>query len=271
MNATDIFLEYLEKRQPEFEAELINDTVIFEAKPVVKKGVSHQQKLGLAFLIIALGGLIAAFSPIITIEAKYQLTSIKDSFIGSIRSVFAKEELVEQSEAKPTLTYDPMKANDGSTILPINTDFAIIVPKLGINATVIPGVNPSEKKAYTEALKKGVAHASTSFYPNENGATYLFSHSTNYEWFVEDLNAIFYLLKDLEEGDLIVILYMGHRYTYEMRSQKIVSPRDITYLQPISNRRMLILQTCWPPGTVSKRMLIFADLIDERPYIPTSN
>jgi len=233
--------------------------------------LTFSQKIGLALMLIALGGMLAAFYPILSLELGYRTQNFKNSTINWIVGVLAQEStsrVVFDKKSAPTIAYDPLKSPDGSKILPVNTDFAILIPKLNINSTVIAGVNPSQKAAYTEALKKGVAHSATSFYPNENGAVYLFSHSTNYEWFVKDLNAVFYLVKDLEPGDPIVVIYLGHRYTYEMRDKQIVAPTDLTYLQPIPNQKTLILQTCWPPGTVSKRLLIFADLVDERPYLP---
>lgn len=236
---------------------------------ISKRRTSPRQKLGILLVFISLGALVAAFSPIILSELNFRYDLAKSSVVVKIKQAFAREKAPNPLKADTSgITYNPMKTADGSTVLPVNTDFAIVIPKLGINSPVVAGVNPGEKKSYTEALKKGVAHASTSFYPNENGAVYLFSHSTNYEWFVRDLNAIFYLIKDLEPKDPIVLIYMGHRYTYEMRDKKIVSSRDITYLQPIPNQRTLILQTCYPPGTTFKRLLLFADLVDERPYIP---
>lgn len=160
--------------------------------------------------------------------------------------------------------FNPLVTPDGKTITPVNTEFSIVVPKVGINSAVIAGVNPLKPAEYTKALQQGVAHASTSYLPDQPGTTYLFSHSTNYEWFVKDLNAVFYHLKNLEEGDVIVLFYKGKRYTYKYRSQQVVSPKDISYLVPQTGNKQLILQTCWPPGSVAQRLLIFADLIDEQ-------
>lgn len=228
-----------------------------------QKRLPIRQLIGIILLFVALGAFVSAFSPIIFSELNFR-------FDTAIALLFAQEKkpeiTVKTDESK--ITYNPLANQNGTTVLPINTDFAIIIPKLGINSPVVAGVNPGSWASYTEALKKGVAHSASSFYPNENGAVYLFSHSTNYEWFVRDLNAIFYLIKDLEPKDPIVIIYMGHRYTYEMRDKKIVSSKDLTYLQPIPGQKRLILQTCYPPGTTLKRLLLFADLVDERPYVP---
>ena len=74
------------------------------------------------------------------------------------------------------------------------------------------------------------------------------------------------MIKNLKEGDLVVVMYMGDRYTYKIRETKVVSRREVAYLKPQTGVRNLILQTCWPPGTNSKRMLIFADFVEVKHY-----
>lgn len=106
-----------------------------------------------------------------------------------------------------------------------------------MNANVIPGVDPSSKAGYIDALLAGVAHANTSFFPDQDGTVYLFSHSTNYDWFVKDLNAVFYLVKNLEADDVIVVLYKNKRYTYKITSKKVVSPKNISYLIPYAGKK----------------------------------
>jgi sortase A len=162
------------------------------------------------------------------------------------------------------VVFNPLVTPDGGSIQPINTEFSLIVPKIGINAAVIPAVNPATPGEYLAALEKGIAHASTSYFPDEDGTVYLFSHSTNYDWFVDDLNAVFYLLKNLETGDLIVLFYKGERYTYRLKDKRVVAPTEVSYLVPQSGAKRLILQTCWPPGSTTERLLIFADLVEEQ-------
>jgi sortase A len=154
------------------------------------------------------------------------------------------------------VVFNPLVAADGSVITPVNRDFSLVIPAIGVNARVLPNVDPTH---YTQALLQGVAHASTSFLPDGNGTVYLFSHSTNYDWYVRDLNAIFYLLKNLKEGDLIVIIYKDKEYTYRLRETRVVAPTEVSYLIPRTDKKSLILQTCWPPGSTSQRLLLFAD------------
>lgn len=214
-------------------------------------------KLGMALSVVALGGMIGPFIPEIRLESSQMVRVGKQEIVKKI-------DPPKELPASVPVIFDPLRSLDGSSIIePVNKDFSIIVPKIGINAPVIANVDPSNTAAYSKALLAGVAHANTSFTPDQDGTTYLFSHSTNYDWFVEDLNAVFYHLKNLETGDLIVLFYKGKRYTYKMTDKKVVNPKDITYLYPEAGKKQLILQTCWPPGSTDQRMLLFADLVEE--------
>lgn len=214
------------------------------------------QTIGFGIVAIALGGVFRSLIPSLQLELSYYLPRI----VTSVSSIWVKP--APPLPASVPTVFTPLLDDSDNEIIPSDMNFSIIVPKVGINAAVIPAVDPTNPREYDEALVKGVAHASTSFFPNENGAVYLFSHSTNYEWFVKDLNAVFYLMKNLEAGDLVILIYKGTRYTYKLTEKRVVAPDDISYIAPIKGKRMLILQTCWPPGSTTERLLVFADLID---------
>jgi LPXTG-site transpeptidase (sortase) family protein len=214
------------------------------------------QQIGFALLVLALGGIAGPLIPVARLEASY----------------WSKQAAVAvQPPPVPVITHfpsitpkapPPLLATDGSLITPVNRDFSLVIPKIGVNAPVIANVDPTSPTTYDSALLAGVAHASTSFTPDQNGTVYLFSHSTNYDWFVKDLNAVFYLLKNLTTGDTVGVFYKGKQYTYIIRETKIVGARDYEYLVPVVGQKRLILETCWPPGTVSKRLLVFADPVE---------
>lgn len=197
---------------------------------IVKPKQTHPWARGLGFvmLAIALGGFLGPFIPAMRLETSYAVAQVL-----------------------PTATPAPRV---------FTNEFRLLIPKIGVNAPVIANVDPTKPETYDAALLQGVAHSSTSFLPDQDGTVYLFSHSTNYDWFVKDLNAVFYLLKNLEAGDSIEIKYHGKLYTYIIRRKKIVSPRDISYLVPTVGKKSLILETCWPPGSTAERLLVFADL-----------
>jgi LPXTG-site transpeptidase (sortase) family protein len=210
--------------------------------------------IGAALVVIALIGGTIPILPKATLEAKYQLSKIQDTKI--------KNEQAHLPLSVP-LVFTPLVGPDGQKITPVNTDFSLIIPKLGINSPVISGVDPFVAKDYTAALEIGVAQSKTSYLPDQDGAVYLFSHSTNYAWYVKDMNAVFYQIKDLEPGDKVILFYKGKQYTYQFINKTVTSPADTTYLLPITGKKMLILQTCWPPGSTTERLLIFADLVED--------
>ncbi|OGG02544.1 hypothetical protein A2Z33_01985 [Candidatus Gottesmanbacteria bacterium RBG_16_52_11] len=218
---------------------------------------------GIALVAASLVGLMLPKVSKIRLETGYRTSEAREALHAILNPVKPLPPAVP-------MVLNPLIAPDGTPIVPVNRDFAIIVPAIGINAPVIAGVDPADTKDYNVALKTGVAHASTSMTPDQTGTVYLFSHSTNYEWFVKNLNAVFYLLKNLEEGQLVVVYYKGVRYTYAMREKRIVKPTKTAYLLPDTRKKSLILQTCWPPGSTRERMLIFADLIEEYSELTTS-
>ena len=146
---------------------------------------------------------------------------------------------------------------------PVDTDFGIVIPKIAANARVISAVDASNQREYLSSLQKGVAHASGTSFPGENGHIYLFAHSTDYFWNVGTYNAVFYLLYKLGQEDEIDLFYQGRRYVYKVTETKIVSPREVQYLTRKTDDEFLTLQTCWPPGTTLKRLLVFAKRVAE--------
>lgn len=143
-------------------------------------------------------------------------------------------------------------------LIPEDPNFSIVVPKIGANAKILSNIDPANEKVYLEALKYGVAHAQGTAFPGEGGHVFLFAHSTDYIWNVGYYNAVFYLLYKLEKEDEVNIFYQGQRYVYRIIDKTVVDPSQVEYLTRKSNREFLTLQTCWPPGTTLKRLLIFA-------------
>lgn len=143
-------------------------------------------------------------------------------------------------------------------LTPQDTNFGIIIPKVGANSRVIPNVDASEESIYLDALNKGVAHTLGTAFPGENGHIFLFAHSTDYFWNIGSYNAVFYLLYKLESGDEIDLFYKGQRYVYTVIGKQIVNPSQVEFITRKSNKEFLTLQTCWPPGTTLQRLLVFA-------------
>jgi LPXTG-site transpeptidase (sortase) family protein len=140
---------------------------------------------------------------------------------------------------------------------PPNREFSIVIPKIKAVAPVFENVNPFSENAFLPPLKKGVAHASTSALPGEGGNVYIFAHSTDSFYNVGRYNAIFYLLGKLEEDDEVDIYYEGRKIVYAVEEKKVVGASQTDYLYK-GEEDTLTLQTCYPPGTTLKRLIVTA-------------
>lgn len=148
-------------------------------------------------------------------------------------------------------------------LVPEDPEFSVVIPKIGANARVVKNVNPASEEEYLDALNDGIAHARGTAFPGEGSHVFLFAHSTDYIWNIGSYNAVFYLLYKLEDNDEINLFYEGQRYTYAVEEKVIIEPTDVQYLTRKTDYELLTLQTCWPPGTTLKRLIISARRVSE--------
>jgi len=202
--------------------------------------------LGIALVLILT-------APFIFLEVQYKLRQVQaeeeDSGFGRL---LAKIRLEEGSFG------GIIKIIDLETLNPVDPQFSIVIPKIGVNSLVLPQVPTSDEKTWREALAQGVAHAAGSHLPDEKGTVMIFGHSTDYIWNVSRFNAAFYLLKELEPADPISLFYQENRFEYEVVSKEVVGVKEIEKINASLDEDRLVLQTCWPPGTTWKRLLIYA-------------
>lgn len=212
--------------------------------------------LGTGAIILGLFYLGYLWLPLARAMAGYHWGQLASTVPGA-----RKFTLLERNST-PTPTPTPMpipKIPDDWPVL--NKDFSIYIPKLDSTAQVFPNIDPGKPEIYQQVLKDGVAHAAGSGLPGSAKPVFLFAHSTNAEWNVVRYNAVFFLLNKLEPGDEVHLAYQDRPYTYQIFDKKIVGAGDVSYLtdyQP--GREEIILQTCWPPGTILKRLLVFGKL-----------
>lgn len=198
--------------------------------------------IGLGF-VISLIWLILTFVPVMVVEAKYQYRSFITAALGttSLRALFI-----------PDFTGIDLKGNSK------HREYGITIPAIYIDEPVVFNVDPNDKDAYSAALKKGIVHASATSFPDGGGLGYYFAHSS-----LPDLrtqyNAVFYLLGKLQTGDQIYIWHEGKKHEYLVNETTITAPEDLSFLYNTDYpTETIVLQTCWPPGTTQKRLLVFA-------------
>lgn len=140
----------------------------------------------------------------------------------------------------------------------VNSYFSVVIPKIGAKANITANVDAGNEKEYDLALSEGVAHAKGTYFPGQGREIFLFAHSTNGVWNVARYNAVFYLLDKLRVNDQIVIYFSDKRYIYKVYDTKIVGPKDTAAIDQEGNGEVLVLQTCYPPGTSWNRLLVLA-------------
>lgn len=240
------------------------------------KVIYHTTKiLASALIVTGAAGFFLTFLPLVSSEVVFrlgQISQVQKHEQARVEEIIVQAANKDEDEAKKLAQEFQMP----------NSSFSIYIPKISAKAPVIENVDSSNQKAYMNALKLGVAHAAGSVFPGMPGATFLFAHSSDAGWSQAKYNTVFYLLRELNavkdkakplgggilddksgKGDEIYLFFLDKLYKYEVTEKHIVDPGDIswlTYAKEGSER--LILQTCWPPGTALKRLIIVAKPIE---------
>lgn len=206
------------------------------------------RKIGFFLLGVSIVSLLLFASPVILAETGYRINNL---FRGS-----QKQKVILSGFGQI------LWLGERQISTPKNWVFSLVIPRLGINTGVVPSVNVKDENIYKTALKDGAAHAEDTPFPNEPGTTYIFGHSTNSILNISRYNAVFYPLQYIKEGDDIIVFYGGEIFAYKVTEKKLVDAEDISYLVPQTKEKKLVLQTCWPPGTTWKRLVVIANPIE---------
>lgn len=220
------------------------------------------RSVGNFLLLMSLYGVVATFGPPLYQEVQFKIIqargiryTVAEEQVGFGDLVQAQRGITEQG---PTFT-EVLSSASEQVLVPKDPYFSILIPKIGASAKVFPNVDPTNDKEFIPVLRQGVAHAKGTVFPGFAGNTYLFAHSTDNWWDASRYNAVFYLLKELQKGDDVVVYFENKRYNYIVRDSVITDPTDTSLLvNAKGGEQRLILQTCWPPGTTWKRLFVLA-------------
>ncbi|QQS39279.1 sortase [Candidatus Woesebacteria bacterium] len=202
---------------------------------------------GIGLIIFVVLSFVVSIEPIIREEIVYYIkntsenNSLQETHLTNLPIV--EQTIAVQNEAK-SYGVDP--------------HFSIVIPKIDARANIIPNVSAVNAPEYSQALQKGIAHAAGTYFPGQGKNIYLFSHSTDFEYNVARYNAVFYLLRKLERGDRIIVYFSDERFIYEVQDKFIVNAVDTKWLTEETETETLYLQTCDPPGTTWKRLIVKA-------------
>lgn len=214
----------------------------------------------IAFSILAF---FFSFGPIIAQELSYDFRTASSAFKNS-ESNLAPTKL----ESEKDFSFEIAKANkilavqNEAQSYGVNSYFSIVIPKIDAASNIIANVDASNESEYLTALKKGVAHAKGTYFPGQDKSIFLFSHSTDSPINIAQYNAVFFLLRKLEVGDKVIVFFADKKYTYEVQEKLITNPKDVSWLTISSGEERLILQTCDPPGTNWRRLIVMAKPVE---------
>lgn len=215
--------------------------------------------LGVLFLLISVASIILFALPIVASEYLSRSEQAKITVKEEVSYFGMLSEMIKAQGNK--LAY---AKNLAFGLGVTNTEFSIYIPKISAKAPIIENVDASNIESMREALKQGVAQAAGSKLPTEGGGMFLFAHSANDPWQAVQYNAVFYKLNDLQaqDEDLIYIFYQGYAYIYKVSQKYIVDSSDTSWLSSAkTGKERLIIQTCWPPGTTWKRVIVVAQRV----------
>lgn len=223
--------------------------------------------IGNFLVLFTIFGVAATFGPALYFEARYEAAKFLKVHYrvaeiqipqgpSELGKIVAQEQL---RQSQQSLLNSVLNGQREEILYPQDPMFSVVIPKIGANEKIIPNVDPDNEKEYLDVLLHNIAHAKGTAFPGVNGTTYLFAHSTDNFWNVGRYNAVFYLLNKMEKGDEIVLFFNNKRYNYIVSDTKIVDDNDTHFIAAnLGQGERVILQTCWPPGTAWKRLLVFA-------------
>ncbi len=131
------------------------------------------------------------------------------------------------------------------------------IPSIFLKEAVVFNVDFNDPKKYNKVLKTAIAHAKGTALPNELGTGLYFAHSSNLN-LLNNKATIFYNLNKVKVGDSIYIYFKSKKYSYKVFDKKVVWPnqvKDIKY----TNKKVIILSTCYPIGSDVKRLIVLAE------------
>jgi sortase A len=129
----------------------------------------------------------------------------------------------------------------------------LVIPRLDAQLFVVEGDGARE-------LRRGPGHLTGTALPGSHGNCVIAGHRDTH----------FRVLKDIRKGDDIVLETPNGEYLYRVKSTRIVSPQDLTALQPTSGPHLNLI-TCYPffyVGSAPKRFVVEAQLAGTVSSVP---
>ncbi len=145
------------------------------------------------------------------------------------------------------------------------SEFGLDISKINVWVPIIPSVDTGNEAGYLKALESGVALSKDSAEsPEKLGNMFIFGHSEYYKNKPGDYKQVFQELNKMKKDDTFTVYYQKVAYAYEVTDSKVVAADDFSVLDATPedrNDKTITIMTCWPPGTVQHRWIVFAKQI----------
>jgi sortase A len=195
---------------------------------------------------------------------------VKEEEQASLKKKLAESNTIirEDRFSPKSLIPEEAKMNVNLDIAPY--DNRIIIPKIGKNIPLVDvrldaGFDFDHiENIFMQELEKGVVRYPGTAKPGEFGNAFIFGHSSNYPWIKGEYNSVFALLDELSFGDEIIVYYNQQKFTYIIREKKVIKPGNVKILDRDDGKKELSLMTCWPIGTTLNRLIVFAELQEQK-------
>jgi sortase A len=125
----------------------------------------------------------------------------------------------------------------------------IDIPAIGVSEYVVEGTD-------TASLRKGPGHYPSTPLPGGRGTSAIAGHRTTY-------GAPFRKIDELKRGAAVIVDMPDARYMYRVERTKIVDDQDLSVLNPVGHRR-LMLSACHPLYSAAQRVIVFARQVAKR-------
>ena len=121
----------------------------------------------------------------------------------------------------------------------------IVIPAVKVDALVVEGDD-------WEALKKGAGHHASSANPGQRGNLVISGHD-------DVFGEIFRYIGDLKADDEVIIYSQQAKFTYTVKTKRIVEPTEVSVLQQTTEPTLTLI-TCYPYLVDTQRLVVFAQL-----------
>jgi len=137
---------------------------------------------------------------------------------------------------------------------------SVEIPKIEVTAPLV-FVESNEINEIKKGLDLGVVHFADSVLPGQSGQTIVLGHSAppsypkiKYYW-------VFVHIDELVEEDEIYVFFNNRKYEYRVtRKFFLEKGEEISQDSLTDNKSVLLLISCWPPETGTRRIAVEAEL-----------